>query len=236
MKRISVILIIIGVFISFCVPCYAAESSKEVYIRYIQSDDNSGIPVSDGKAEIIMDDGVTISVTGIDDNAFILKVIPITSDNVEAWNWFYECINNEGVILSIYDIYFEDTEGNRINADNVSVTLTDIRTAPLVFSVTTSGIVTKLDSHFINDSVTFMANGSHYYMLVEKSEKDSVPQNEIVGIDTNIYADNEDGEAYNQVETGDESQPIGYFMGIILAVILLVIYTITKKIKSYIGD
>ena len=206
MRRILCFLLMVALMFSITLPCYAAEISKEddtvtgdVYARYVSSVEWDDVPVEDGNAEATTDNGYTVSVTGIPDNAVVLRVVPIPSAETAAWSWFADCIGGGAKILSILDIYFEDADGNRINAEGVNISILSVDGETIVFSVTTSGNVVEVDSTITNGSIAFTANGSHYYVLAKKIETDPTPGKDVTIKDT------EGGD----VEVSDENPEAG---------------------------
>lgn len=206
MRRILNFLLAIALMFSIALPCYAAKISEEdnavtgdVYARYVSVVEWDDVPVVDGNAEATTDNGYTVFVTGIPDNAVILRVVPIPSAETAAWSWFADCIGGGAAILSIFDIYFEDADGNRINADGVNISISSVDGETIVFSVSTSGNVVEVDSTITNGSIAFKANGSHYYVLAKKTETDPTPGN-------NVTIDDPEG---GNVEISDENPEAG---------------------------
>ena len=186
MRRILSFLLTIALMFSIILPCYAAEISEEddtvtgdVYARYVSVVQWDDVPVVDGNAEATTDNGYTVMVTDIPDNAVVLRVVPIPSAETAAWSWFADCVGSGVTILSIFDIYFEDADGNRINADGVSISISGVDGETIVFSVSTSGNAVEVDSEITNGSIAFTANGSHYYVLTNKTETDPTPGNDV---------------------------------------------------------
>lgn len=186
MRRILGFLLAIALMFSIALPCYAAEISEEddtvtgdVYARYVSAVEWDDIPVVDGNAEATTANGYTVSVSGIPDNAVVLRVVPIPSAETAAWNWFADCIGSGATSLSIFDIYFEDADGKRINADGVNISISSVDGETIVFAVSTSGNAVELDSAISNGSIAFTANGSHYYVLAKKTETDPTPGNDV---------------------------------------------------------
>lgn len=206
MRRILSFLLAIALLFSITVPCYAAEISEDddtvtgdVYARYVSAVEWDDVPVVDGNAEAATANGYTVSVSGIPDNAVVLRVVPIPSAETAAWIWFADCIGGGATILSIFDIYFEDSDGNRINADGVKISISSVDGETIVFSVSTKGNAVELDSTITNDGIAFAANGSHYYVLAKKTETDPTPGNDVT------IKDPEGGD----VEISDESPETG---------------------------
>lgn len=186
MRRILSFLLMASLIFSLALPCYAAEITEEgdtvtgdVYARYVSSVELNDVPVVDGNATAITDAGYTVSVTGLPDNAVILRVVPIPSVETAAWSWFADCIGSGATILSIFDIYFEDVDGHRINADGVKISISSVDDEITVFSVTTKGNAVELDCTSTNGSIVFTADGSRYYVLTQKVEPEPTPGNDV---------------------------------------------------------
>lgn len=211
MKILSSYIMVLALIFSMALPCYAAESSADekgdkvsgdVYAKYVNDVELDVIPVVNGKAEATTDNGYTVSVTGIPDNAVVLRVVPIPSVETAAWSWFADCIGGGAAILSIFDIYFEDAGGNRINADGVKISISGVDDETIVFSVTTSGNAVEVVSAITNGSIAFTANGSHYYVLAKKTETDPTPGNNVTIADPeggDVEISNENPEAGDTV-------------------------------------
>lgn len=209
MRRILGFLLAIALMFSIALPCYAAEISEEddtvtgdVYARYVSAVEWDDIPVVDGNAEATTANGYTVSVSGIPDDAVVLRVVPIPSAEAVAWNWFAHCVDSDATILNIFDIYFEDADGKRINADGVNISISSVDGETIVFSVSTSGNADEVDSVITNGSIAFTANGSHYYVLAKKTETDSTPGNDVTIEDPeggDVEISNENPEAGDTV-------------------------------------
>lgn len=186
MRRIVSFLLAIALLFSITLPCYAAEISEEdnavtgdIYARYVSAVEWDDVPVVDGNAEATTANGYTVSVSGIPGNAVVLRVVPIPSAETAAWSWFADCIGGDATILSIFDVYFEDADGNRINADGMNISISSVDGETIVFSVTTSGNAVEVDSTITNSSIAFISNDSHYYVLAKKTETDPTPGNDV---------------------------------------------------------
>lgn len=206
MRRILSFLLIAALMFSLTLQCYAVELLEEdntvigdVYARYIRSVEWDDIPVVNGNAAVTTNNGYTVSVTDIPGDALILRVVPIPSSEMVAWEWFADCIGGDATILSIFDIYFEDVDGNRINANGVNISISSVDSKTIVFSVTTSGNVIELDSTTISCNISFIANGSHYYVLTKKNKAEPAHGNEVTIKDS----------TGGNVEISDESPETG---------------------------
>ena len=172
MKRLLAALLAVVLVCSMSFPAYAAEEEKEnnVTVKYVTTVE--GAYVSDVKngAASISADGVSVSVTGAPSNAKTLVVIPMTGD---ALRWIDSCVDGEA--KAAYDIHFEDTEGNRIGANGVSVSVAASGSELTVSSVNTSGADKNLSATVSNGSVSFTTDGNNYYVVWEKKTGGETP-------------------------------------------------------------
>lgn len=174
--------------------------SGDVYARYVKDQMPDAIPVVDGSAEATAQGGYTVSVTGIPENAAVLRVVPIPASETAAWAWFAGRIGDDWTIRSVFDIYFEDAGGNRSNANGVKISISNAGDATAVFSVSTGGTAAQLDCATKNGGIAFTADGSHYYALTKKAATAPAPGN-----DVNIHAPEGGnvGVSDKNPETGD---------------------------------
>ena len=172
MKRLLAALLAVVLVCSMSIPAFAAEEEKEnnVTVKYVTTVE--GAYVSDVKngAASISADGVSVSVTGAPSNAKTLVVIPMTGD---ALRWIDSCVDGEA--KAAYDIHFEDTEGNRIGANGVSVSVAASGSELTVSSVNTSGADKNLSATVSNGSVSFTTDGNNYYVVWEKKTGGETP-------------------------------------------------------------
>lgn len=178
MKQMMIVFFAILLVCSFAVPCYATNTYEgsgdtvtiDVYAKCISTAQYPSVPVSDGTAEIITANGYEVYVSEAPDNAITLKIVPIPSTEKEAWSWFAKCVGDNKTLLEVFDIYFEDADGNRINADGAKIRISKIPSSTAVISVTTSGKSTELSGESSGDDITFLTDGSHYYVLAHSAE------------------------------------------------------------------
>ena len=172
MRRLLAALLAVVLVCSMSIPAFAAEEEKEnnVTVKYVTTVE--GAYVSDVKngAASISADGVSVSVTGAPSNAKTLVVIPMTGD---ALRWIDSCVDGEA--KAAYDIHFEDTEGNRIGANGVSVSVAASGSELTVSSVNTSGADKNLSATVSNGSVSFTTDGNNYYVVWEKKTGGETP-------------------------------------------------------------
>lgn len=178
MKQIIKVFFAILLVCSFAVPCYATNTYEgngdtvtiDVYAKCISTAQYPSVPVSDGTAEIITANGYEVYVSEAPDNAIALKIVPIPSTEKDAWSWFAKCVGDNKTLLEVFDIYFEDADGNRINADGAKIRISKIPSSTAVISVTTSGKSTELSGESSGDDISFLTDGSHYYVLLRSVE------------------------------------------------------------------
>ena len=172
MRRLLAALLAVVLVCSMSIPAFAAEEEKEnnVTVKYVTTVE--GAYVSDVKngAASISADGVSVSVTGAPSNAKTLVVIPMTGD---ALRWIDSCVDGEA--KAAYDIHFEDTEGNRIGANGVSVSVAASGSELTVSSFNTSGADKNLSATVSNGSVSFTTDGNNYYVVWEKKTGGETP-------------------------------------------------------------
>ena len=165
MKRLLAALLAVVLVCSMSFPAYAAEENKEqdVTAKYIVT--ATGEYRAEIKNGAATADGVT--VTGAPTNAKTLVVIPMEG---EALTWVDGCVDGEA--KAAYDIHFLDAQGNRINANGVNVSVSVSGTDLVVSSVTPSGTDKNLSDSVSGGTVSFTADGGHYYVISEKDGGD----------------------------------------------------------------
>ena len=172
MRRLLAMLLTVVLVCSMSFPAFAAQDEKEnnVTVKCVSTVEGAYVaPVQNGVASINAD-GVSVSVTGAPSNAKTLVVIPMTGD---ALSWIDSCV--DGDAKAAYDIHFEDTEGNRIGANGVSVSVAASGSELTVSSVNTSGADKNLSATVSNGSVSFTTDGNNYYVVWEKKTGGETP-------------------------------------------------------------
>ena len=165
MRRLLAALLAVVLVCSVSIPAFAAQEEKEnnVTVKYVTTVEGAYVSDVQNGAASINADGISVSVTGAPSNAKTLVVIPMTGD---ALSWIDGCV--DGDAKAAYDIHFEDAEGNRINANGVSVSVVVSGSELTVSSVNTSGTDKSLSSTTSGGSVSFTTDGSNYYVVCEK--------------------------------------------------------------------
>ena len=172
MRRLLALLLMAVLVCSTSIPAFAAQEEKEnnVTVKYVTTVEGAYVAeIKNGTASISAD-GVSVSVTGAPQNVKKLVVIPMTD---EAFRWIDGCV--DGDAKAAYDIHFEDDNGNRINADGVSVSVAVSGSELIVSSVNTSGTDKSLSSTISDSSISFTTDGSNYYVVWEKKSGGETP-------------------------------------------------------------
>ncbi len=168
MRRLLAALLAVVLVCSMSFPAFAAEENKEqdVTVKYIVT------AAGEYRAEIQNGQATAadVIVTGAPAGAETLVVIPMTGD---ALRWIDSCVDGEA--KAAYDIHFEDTEGNRIGANGVSVSVAASGSELTVSSVNTSGADKNLSATVSNGSVSFTTDGNNYYVVWEKKTGGETP-------------------------------------------------------------
>ena len=150
MRRLLALLLATALVSSMSIPAFAAQEEKEnnVTVKYVTSVEGAYVSdVKNGTASVSAD-GISVSVTGAPSNAKTLVVIPMIGN---ALSWIDSCVDGEA--KAAYDIHFEDAEGNRINANGVSVSVSVSDTDLVVSSVTPSGTDKSIASTISGGSI-----------------------------------------------------------------------------------
>lgn len=178
MRKIIAGLLSMSLLLAGSVMSYAAEVKEDggvqraaVYVKTVRNiAGEHSTDLEHGQGSVRVDDETTVTAKNAPEGAARLVVTPIPSEEEEAWNWIKGCMDGTGRAVHTFDIYFEDADGNRIDADGAEVTIqcTHCESTPMVCSLTTSGTVQVLSHNDVSGAVTFRTNGSSYYIMAEK--------------------------------------------------------------------
>lgn len=232
MRRIFSAVLFILLVLGICLPVYAQEGSQQsnavdVIIKYMQNDEISKIPIKNGQGSTVIDN-VTIQVSEAPEEAAFLVIYSIPPEETEVWNWFADCLADDGSLILPYYIYFLDQEGNKIKAAGTRITLQSVFNAQngAVFSVAENGKTTELESTGITEttSISFLTDENLYYALIEKE------------IETGTILPDEEWNETNlghTAQTGDDTnlKPAGY-LTVALAT-LVVLFLCARKASSH---
>lgn len=175
MKRILPLLLAVLLMFSIPVTVFAVEDqgeSVDVTAKYIKTVEGEyASEVVDGRAEIELPDGTTVSITGIPEAEPFIKVIPVPQAETEAITWFEGVIEGIGTEPWPYMILLVDGDGNEKNANGVTVTMDipDGINDPIVIAVDSDGTKTELAATVKDGKITFEADGSDFYVVAEKA-------------------------------------------------------------------
>ena len=193
MRKTIALFLSLFLLLSQSVTAFAAEEEKQadVYAKAVRT--TVGVypsEIDDDTAEVTTEDDITITVTDIPEGAVRLMVVPVPKTEREAWVWITACMEDTGTPIHTFDIYFEDADGNRINADGAVVTIDcpHCSGTPKVCSLTTGGTVRILNDSAQGASVTFTTDGSTYYVIADKAPADHPGDSDIpqTGDNSNI--------------------------------------------------
>ncbi len=144
-------------------------SDVNVYAKSIENTVWETVEPSDGKGQITLRDGTEIKVENIKDDGLKLVIYAIPKSDTEAYAWIETIFDGtvEGVLP--YYIYLENTEGDRFPADDITVTIkmSYPATDPVAYSLNSDGTSVNLNGTADDNAVTFVSDGSPFYVLGE---------------------------------------------------------------------
>lgn len=185
MKKRVLIALALLLTLSCSAVCAAADESKDVLAKYEGEQTRTQISVAEQEeSTVTLPDGTHFTAEGIPENAVQWVIYSVPASEQEAWAWIMNCFKNMGTPIHVYDIYFLDADGNRINADGVAVTLVcpDCSGSYIIYALSTDGTLVRLENKTRSVSVRFVTNGSNYYVLAEEpSETDKVTVGQTTG-------------------------------------------------------
>lgn len=151
----------------------------DVYGRYVDSPDIVYTPVSEeGESELTLPDGKRFKVTNAPEDAVTFVIMPVDkSKEQEAFAWFEDSLEDLGINLIPFDIYFADENGDRIDPSGTKITTTlpDSHNDPIIISLSPDGKTDKLDFVRVSlNEISFEMGESPYYIIANKPPK--VPQ------------------------------------------------------------
>lgn len=184
------ILLTVILVCSMSIPAFAAQEEKEidVIVKYVSTIEGEyKADVQNGTASVSAA-GVTISVTNAPLGAVKLVVIPIPTGEEQAYEWFGDCLKNIGKPVAAYEIYFLDADGKELSVDGANVSIGYSGGKELtVCGLSVSGNYQDLSAKNENGTVTFTANNSDYFVIVQKGEKTpDMPTSPPTGDSTNL--------------------------------------------------
>ena len=176
MKKLISALLTLIFALSICTTAYAANSSKAGKKSFDRLPNSVEVPVvikanvwyyagavKDGSVTV-KGPGVTASSNKVPAGAVRLVVVPITDK--DALKWFSECLGvSWNVLGTIYAVYYEDANGNRLPAYDVKmkVEIPSGYDNLNVFSLNPDGKANALGYTALNTIVTYTTDGQLYY-------------------------------------------------------------------------
>ena len=238
MKRFFTFFLTCILIAGLALPCYAASgyiekkdgyTAGDVYARFIKNTQWEEASVVSGTAAVTTDDGYVVTVTGIPSEAVVLKVFSIPPSESSAREWMEGCIDGKYDIEAAFDIWFEDTNGNRILADGVQISIKKCENDSILFSLSTAGQNKELESIKKNGVIQFTADGCSYYILAKPVSPDGME-----GHDNAAVSDDRDGaDKTVALQTGDSSRIMaGIIFSVIAAIILANLILFRKRYKK----
>lgn len=191
MKRILSSIVVLLIFFSCSINCYAAEYKEtrtgDVYGKY-NFYSNEGIYTaisSDGSYEVTTDNGVHIKVN-CSRTELTLVVHQISKLEKECYDWFESCFSQDVASFIPYDIFFLDSSGERVElAPDMEMAISKSQADESVLWLSYDGTTTTLTYTVNNDELVFKTtNIGGYYLLYENMSEAQSPQ---TGDTSNIH-------------------------------------------------
>lgn len=180
MKKCCHVLLVLALLFALVYPSYAAQLagagslSGDVYAKYSSQTPWDEAPLTDGAATVVTEGGYTVSVSGAEDSDGLwLRVVEIPASETAVWDWLGGCLGKKLSAKAVFEVYFVDADGVRSNAEGVVVTLSPVPDDVQLCSVTTEGLVRRLEPTRVEKSLQFTADGSNYYVLTQAVPDDA---------------------------------------------------------------
>lgn len=225
MKKLSCIVIVLILLSLFTVNCFAEEpiktESQVVSGYYIPGDFPEGVfpGVDDGdNYNVTTDDNVKVSITNpYDENISGFAVMPVTDEDSDTYKWLSRMLPEGTGTAAPFYMFYVGTDGKAIDLyAGTVVNITGLE-SQYVVGVSTDGSVTKPVYTYKDGVITFMADGSKYYVLCEAApvvEPEVKPEQKPESVVPN---------------TGDNANVHLWFGALALSAALLTILTVIKR-------
>lgn len=183
MKRILSSIVVLLIFFSCSINCYAAEYKEtrigDVCAKYNYYS-NEGIYTAEHNNdcyELVTDDGVQINVYSSNMD-FVLVVHQISKSENECYDWLKSCIPQSYTDFQAYDIYCINASGERVDLPtNTIITISNTYSNTSVQQVSYCGELTAVQYSVENNNLTFKTTDNNgYYLLCEKINDPQSPQ------------------------------------------------------------
>ena len=190
MKRILSSIVVLLIFFSCSINCYAAEYKEtrtgDVYGKY-NFYSNEGIYTaisSDGSYEVTTDNEVHIKVS-YSRTELTLVVHQIPKSEIECYDWLKSCIHQSYTDFQAYEIYCINASGERVDLPaNTKITMSNTYSNTSVQKVSYSGELNIVRHLVENNNLIFKTIDKDGYYLLCESAKD--PQSPQTGDNSNL--------------------------------------------------
>ena len=220
----------------FAFPVFASTPEPVKIPVTVQSVQNTAwvkAPVVQGRANVELEDGIQISVSGKVLDGLTLVVYPIPRSDEQAWAWIESCLEGYGTYLYPLDLFFVDDQGNRVEAPGlftVTVTGAGEYQTPAVFYLAQNGAVTRMKSQAKGTAITFTTNHNNYYVLAEAEgiHTPEEPDEEGSGQPSDGNTSQSGGTS---PQTGDDVQPLIWYALLLVSggVFVISLFNVKKQ-------
>lgn len=190
MKKIATIFFVLLLLLIGSVNVFAAEyddvnntanlTVTAKYNYYSNSNIYTANDSDNGSYLIDTQNGIKVSVESPKQEDLLLVVHIIKEQDKEAYQWFLDCTEVHGKKPIIFDIYFVDGDGNRIELNDdveICVELSDTYSVLKVYALNQQGVLNELDRSIQNGSISFKSTTENYYVILEgKTDTVDSPQ------------------------------------------------------------
>ena len=132
----------------------------------------------DGSYSVKADGGVKVTVNSPEQKGLLLVVRIVDHTDKGAYEWFLEGADKYGTKPAVFDIYFIDSDGNRVEPAKkakVDVALNEAYSRLKLYSVDKDGTFTELDLQVKGATITFEVSREGYYVFLEGKPDPSQP-------------------------------------------------------------
>lgn len=126
--------------------------------------------LENGRADMLLSDGSAMSVFNCSSGIVGVVIYPFDEEtSITAWNWFINALGGEHETIVPIDIVFVDENYKSISyaEGDVTMDVPDMFENPMIFAVDYDGNIYELDAVEVDGSITFRADGEHYYIMAE---------------------------------------------------------------------
>ena len=178
MKKIIAFIFVMVVAFVYSIPCFAENFNHDVSAKYIESSKNcsSGV-VMDGKANVTLTNGVSITINGIPSDDYTLFVKEISDTENDAIKWFDECLSGKSKEFYPFDICLFDGNDRVVLTNDVDVQIVFPKTyVDKVFFVDTNSNVLEQNCNYEKNMISFKSKLNAYCLIIPAENQPSSPQ------------------------------------------------------------